>query len=122
MRDASCGSSAPSAVEGECLFLGAAGTKRGNGDWKAGYHFASSPNVTGLTVVDITGINKEDSNQWARPGCIRRAFTRACQSADQRWWNAPRGALMDSSSAALFGMPGSIPATVPATSIWPCTA
>jgi hypothetical protein len=44
---------------GECLFLGAAGTKRGGGDWEIGYRFASSPNVTGLTVGDITGINKK---------------------------------------------------------------
>ena len=44
---------------GECLFLGAAGTKRGSGDWEIGYRFASSPNVTGLTVGDITGINKK---------------------------------------------------------------
>jgi hypothetical protein len=47
---------------GECLFLGAAGTKRGSGDWEIGYRFASSPNVTGLTVGDITGINKKDSH------------------------------------------------------------
>ncbi len=46
---------------GECLFLGAAGAKRGSGDWEIGYRFASSPNVTGLTVGDITGINKKDS-------------------------------------------------------------
>jgi hypothetical protein len=64
---------------GECLFLGAAGTKRGSGDWEVGYRFAFSPNVTGLTVGDITGINKKDSHlcvryadcdallRWSRP-------------------------------------------------------
>lgn len=43
---------------GECLFLGAAGAKRGSGDWEITYRFAASPNVTNLTVGDITGINK----------------------------------------------------------------
>ena len=43
---------------GECLFLGAAGSKRGSGDWEITYRFAASPNVTNLTIGDITGINK----------------------------------------------------------------
>jgi len=44
---------------GECLFLGAAGTKRGSGDWEITYRFAASPNVTGLTIGEITGIDKK---------------------------------------------------------------
>jgi len=44
---------------GECLFLGAAGSKRGHGDWEIGFRFAACPNVTNLTIGDITGINKK---------------------------------------------------------------
>lgn len=44
---------------GECLFLGAAGAKRGSGDWEITFRFAASPNVTNLTVGDINGINKK---------------------------------------------------------------
>jgi hypothetical protein len=44
---------------GECLFLGASGSKRGGGDWQITYRFAANPNVAELTVGDITGINKE---------------------------------------------------------------
>ncbi|MEP0848622.1 MAG: hypothetical protein HRF50_17590 [Phycisphaerae bacterium] len=44
---------------GECLFVGAAGAKRGGGDWEITYRFAASPNVTGLTIGDITGIAKK---------------------------------------------------------------
>jgi hypothetical protein len=44
---------------GEVLFLGAAGSKRGGGDWEITYRFAASPNATGLTVGDITGISKK---------------------------------------------------------------
>ena len=44
---------------GECLFMGAAGSKRGLGDWEINYRFAASPNATNLTIGDITGINKQ---------------------------------------------------------------
>ena len=44
---------------GECLFLGASGSKRGTGDWEIGFRFAASPNVTDLTIGDITGVNKK---------------------------------------------------------------
>ena len=44
---------------GECLFLGASGSKRGSGDWEITFHFAASPNKTGLSVGDITGIAKK---------------------------------------------------------------
>ena len=44
---------------GECLFLGASGTKRGEEDWEITFRFAGSPNKTGLTVGDITGIDKK---------------------------------------------------------------
>ena len=43
---------------GECLFLGASGTKRGLDAWSITYRFAGSPNVTGLTIGDITGVDK----------------------------------------------------------------
>ncbi len=44
---------------GEVLFLGASGAKRGAEDWEITYRFAASPNVTGLAVGPITGINKK---------------------------------------------------------------
>lgn len=44
---------------GECLFLGASGSKRGDDDWEITFRFASSPNKTNITVGDITGINKK---------------------------------------------------------------
>ena len=44
---------------GEVLFEGAAGSKRGTGDWEIAFRFAASPNVTGLAVGDITGIDKK---------------------------------------------------------------
>jgi len=44
---------------GECLFLGAAGSKRGTDDWEITFRFAASPNRTGLTVGDITVASKK---------------------------------------------------------------
>jgi len=44
---------------GECLFLGAAGTRRGQGDWEIMFRFAGSPNAENLRIGDITGINKK---------------------------------------------------------------
>jgi len=44
---------------GEVLFLGASGSRRGYGDWEITFRFAASPNVTNLTIGDITGINKK---------------------------------------------------------------
>lgn len=43
---------------GECLFLGASGSKRGVDAWTITFRFAGSPNVTGLAIGDITGIDK----------------------------------------------------------------
>ena len=43
---------------GEVLFMGASGSKRGEEDWEITFRFAASPNVTGLAVGDITGIEK----------------------------------------------------------------
>ena len=43
---------------GECLFLGAAGSRRGDELWAITFRFACQPNATGLTVGSITGINK----------------------------------------------------------------
>ncbi|MGV6815315.1 MAG: hypothetical protein ACWA5W_09970 [Phycisphaerales bacterium] len=47
---------------GEVLFLGASGSRRGTDpqdDWEISFRFAVSPNVTGLAVGPITGINKQ---------------------------------------------------------------
>jgi len=46
---------------GEVLFLGAAGSKRADGDWEITFRFAGSFNETGITVGSIIGINK---NGW----------------------------------------------------------
>jgi len=52
---------------GECLFLGASGSKRGAGDWEIAFRFAASPNRTGITVGDITGIAKKGwEYMWVR--------------------------------------------------------
>lgn len=44
---------------GECLFLGASGSKRGTEDWEITFRFAGSPNKTGLSVGPISGISKK---------------------------------------------------------------
>ena len=44
---------------GEVLFLGAEGSKRGDGDWDITFNFAAGENVTGQTIGDITGIAKK---------------------------------------------------------------
>lgn len=63
---------------GECLFLGAAGTKRGQGDWEIGYRFAASPNVTGMTVGDISGIDKKGWEYlWVRYADAEDAVAKA---------------------------------------------
>ena len=46
-------------AQGEVLFLGASGSKRGDDDWEISFRFAASPNATGLTVAGITGIAKK---------------------------------------------------------------
>ena len=45
---------------GEVLLMGVSGSRRGDqGDWEVTFRFAASPNVTGLSVGDITGIDKK---------------------------------------------------------------
>jgi len=47
---------------GECLFLGATGARRGTDPddlWEISFAFAGSPNVSGLTIGDITGVTKK---------------------------------------------------------------
>lgn len=48
---------------GEVLFLGATGSKRtapdGTQDWEITYRFAASPNVSGLSIGDITDVSKQ---------------------------------------------------------------
>jgi hypothetical protein len=44
---------------GEVLFMGASGSQRGTEDWEITFSFAASPNATGLTVGDITGIDRK---------------------------------------------------------------
>ena len=52
---------------GECLFLGASGSKRGVDDWEIAFRFAASPNRTGITVGEITGIAKKGwEYMWVR--------------------------------------------------------
>jgi hypothetical protein len=52
---------------GEVLFLGATGAKRGSEDWEITFRFASSPNVTGLSMGNISGINKQGWHYlWVR--------------------------------------------------------
>ena len=52
---------------GEVLFLGASGSKRGEEDWEITFRFAASPNVSGLSVGNITGIIKRGWDYlWVR--------------------------------------------------------
>ena len=45
---------------GECLFLGASGSRReSEDDWEITFRFAGSPNKVGLTIGDIVGVNKK---------------------------------------------------------------
>lgn len=44
---------------GEGLFLGASGTKRGDGDWEITFSFAATPNATNLSIGDITVTSKD---------------------------------------------------------------
>ena len=54
---------------GECLFLGAAGSKRGADAWEITYRFAASLNRTGIAVGEITGISKKGWEYlWVRYG------------------------------------------------------
>lgn len=57
-------------LRGEVLFLGAAGARRGTNfddPWEISFRFAASPNVTGLVVGDITGIDKRGHEYvWVR--------------------------------------------------------
>lgn len=52
---------------GEVLFLGASGSKRGGGNWDVSFTFAMEKNKTGLTIGDITGIDKKGHQYlWVR--------------------------------------------------------
>jgi len=52
---------------GECLFLGASGSKRGAEDWEITYRFAGSPNRSSLVVGPISGISKKGwEYMWVR--------------------------------------------------------
>lgn len=52
---------------GELLFLGATGTKQGNGYWQITFKFARERNATGLSVGTITGISKTGwQYMWVR--------------------------------------------------------
>ena len=44
---------------GEVLFLGASGSQRGDESWEITFRFAASPNVTGLVIGEITGVDKK---------------------------------------------------------------
>ncbi len=45
-------------AQGEVLFLGASGSKRGDDDWEISYRFAASPNAAGLNVAGVTVASK----------------------------------------------------------------
>jgi len=63
---------------GEVLFLGASGSKRGDDDWEITFRFAGSPNKTGLTVGDITGIDKKGwQYMWVRYADAKDATAKA---------------------------------------------
>jgi|WetSurMetagenome_2_1015567.scaffolds.fasta_scaffold02057_6 hypothetical protein len=50
-----CNAAFKGCAAGECLFLGATGSRRGaNPFWEITYKFAASPNVTSITIGDIT--------------------------------------------------------------------
>jgi len=52
---------------GECLFLGASGSKRGEDDWEISFRFAGSPNRTDIQVGPITVASKKGWEYlWAR--------------------------------------------------------
>jgi hypothetical protein len=54
---------------GEVLFLGASGTKRGDGLWEITFKFAASPNKTDIAVGAITGIAKKGwEYMWVQYG------------------------------------------------------
>lgn len=54
---------------GECLFLGAAGSQRGFSKWSITYRFSGSPNVSGITIGEIEGIDKIGHDYaWIRYG------------------------------------------------------
>ena len=46
-------------ARGEVLFLGASGSLRSQEDWEITFRFAASPNVTGLVIGDIAGVDKK---------------------------------------------------------------
>ncbi|NBT36224.1 MAG: hypothetical protein EBT03_11950, partial [Betaproteobacteria bacterium] len=56
----------------EVLFMGASGSQewddeRGNGPWSLQFKFVASPNVTGKTIGDVTGIEKKGHEYlWVR--------------------------------------------------------
>lgn len=51
---------------GEVLFLGAAGSKRGDDQWEITFRFAARPNQTGLTIGDMTVDKKGWEYLWCR--------------------------------------------------------
>lgn len=54
---------------GECLLRGVSGAQRGDENWELTFGFAVSPNETGLTIGDITGIDKLGWDYlWVRYG------------------------------------------------------
>jgi hypothetical protein len=59
---------------GEALFLGAAGSKRGDDPWQIKFLFAGSPNMSNLSVGDMTGIAKKGWEYlWAQYRTVEQA-------------------------------------------------
>ncbi len=61
---------------GEVLFLGAAGSEHGSGDWEITYRFAASPNVSNLTIGDITGTDRSYRFSWRQHVARERGWLR----------------------------------------------
>ncbi len=56
---------------GECLFLGASGSKRGEDDWEITFRFAASPNRTDISVGSINVAAKKGWEYlWVRYGDV----------------------------------------------------
>jgi len=63
---------------GECLFLGASGSRRGEDDWEVTFRFAASPNKTNIQIGDITVAEKKGWDYlWVR--YADEADTDACE-------------------------------------------
>jgi hypothetical protein len=62
-------------ASGECMFLGATGSKRGDENWSITFRFAGSQNISGATLGSITGIDKLGWDYlWVRYAVFEDSF------------------------------------------------